>query len=174
MAGADPWRRRRAQLKQQVESLRRQGICDTCYDLETGGALYGDGYVIYDDDLFKVKLEQCPRAHGHTIVVYKPHRADLSDLSDEEAGPVMQMCLRFMGAIKQALGAEKVYLVTMCDGAPTHLHLQLLPRYAGEAMGSSRLVAERHPLADGETIASCLRAALDRPVTIGGSPSMLG
>jgi histidine triad (HIT) family protein len=160
MTGADMWRQQRAQLRQRVESLRQHDICDTCYDLETGGALYGDSYVLYEDDLFKVKLERYPRAHGHTIVLYKPHRADLSELSEEEAGLVIQMCLRFMRAIKQALGAEKVYLLTMCDGVLAHLHLQLLPRYAGEAMGSTRLVAERRPLLGGETITARIRAVL--------------
>ncbi len=162
MGGVDMWRRQRAQLTQRVESLRQQGICDTCYDLDTGGALYGAADILYEDDLFKVKLEQYPRAYGHTIVLYKPHRADLSELSEEEASLVFPLCLRVVRAIKQALGAEKVYLVTMCDGTLTHLHLQLLPRYDGETIGSTRFVAERRPLTEGETLTPRIRAALER------------
>jgi len=162
MGGADMWRQQRARLTQRVESLRQQGICDTCYDLDTGGALYGDANILYEDDLFKVKLEQYPRAQGHTIVLYKPHRADLSELSEEEACLVFQTCLWTVRAIKQALGVEKVYLVTMCDGTLTHLHLQLLPRYAGENIGSTRFVAERRPLTEGDMLTQHIRAALER------------
>ena len=30
------WQEQRAQLNHRVEQLRQQGICYTCYDLETG------------------------------------------------------------------------------------------------------------------------------------------
>ncbi len=76
MEAAETWKREREHLTRRVESLRQQGICDSCYDLETGGALYGSAHVLYEDDLFKVTLERYPRARGHTIVLYKPHRAD--------------------------------------------------------------------------------------------------
>jgi diadenosine tetraphosphate (Ap4A) HIT family hydrolase len=162
MEAADTWQSEREHLTRRVEILRQQGICDACYDLETGGALYGAAHVLYEDGLFKVKLERYPRARGHTIVLYKPHRADLSELSEEEASLVFQMCVRVVRAIKDALSAQKVYLVTMCDGTLTHLHLQLLPRYPGEKIGSTRFVAERRPLTDGEELAERVRAAFAR------------
>jgi diadenosine tetraphosphate (Ap4A) HIT family hydrolase len=159
MDAGQTWRQQREQLNCKVDELRRQGICDTCYDLETGEP-YGNRHVVYEDDLFRVKLEQYPRARGHTIVLYKPHRDDISGLSDEEACRVFQVCVRVVQAIKEALGAEKVYLNTMCDGAINHLHLQLLPRYAGDPIGSTRFVAERHPISDGDETARLLRSAL--------------
>jgi hypothetical protein len=42
--------------------------------------------------------------------------------------PVMGRVMRAItptGVLKAAFGAEKVYLVTMCDGAINHLHVQL-------------------------------------------------
>ncbi len=84
----------------------------------------------------------------------------LYQLSEEEACRVFQVCVRTVKAIKEALGAEKVYLNTMCDGGINHLHLQLFPRYAADPIGSKRFVAERQPLADGQEIASRIRAAL--------------
>jgi hypothetical protein len=48
----------------------------------------------------------------------------------------------------------------MCDGPINHLHLQLFPRYPGEPIGSTRFVAPRQPLIDGEAIARLIRAAL--------------
>ncbi len=160
MDATEGWRRDREELGQRVEQMWLRGVCDTCYDLEAGGELYGDRYVLHEDDLFKVKLEGYPRARGHTIVVYKPHREDISELSEDEAGRVFAVCVRVVKAIKRSLGAEKVYLVTMCDGVLNHLHLQLLPRYAGERIGSTRFVAPRAPLVDGEETAGLLRSAL--------------
>lgn len=171
-AEAEDWRQEREQVNRAVEALRRQGICATCHDLATGEP-YGNRFVLYEDDLFRVTLEPYPRAHGHTIVVYKPHRADFTELAEEEAGRVFQMCVRVANAIKRGLGAEKVYLNTMCDGPLNHLHLQLFPRYAGDPTGSWRFVAERRPLTDGEEIARHLRSALASSAS-GSTPAHVG
>lgn len=153
------WHGERALLGRRVQELREQGICDTCHSLTTGEP-YSNAFILYEDDRFLVTLESYPRARGHTIVVYKPHRADLSELNDDEAGTVFRLCVRVANALKQGLGAEKVYLNTMCDGPINHLHLQLFPRYPGERIGSSRFVAERGPLVDGEEIVRLVRMAL--------------
>lgn len=158
-ATAQNWRRGREQLSLRIKELRWQGICYTCHDLRTG-ELFANQQIIYEDELFKVVLELYPRARGHTIVLYKPHREDISELSDDEAGRVFQVCVRVIKAIKAALGPEKVYLNTMCDGPINHLHIQLLPRYAGDLIGSTRFVAERRPLTDGDEIARRIRSGL--------------
>ncbi len=62
MDATEGWRRDREELGYRVEEMRLRGVCDTCYDLEAGGELYGDRYVLHEDDLFKVKLEGYPRA----------------------------------------------------------------------------------------------------------------
>lgn len=150
MADMRGWQAERETLGRTVEALRVQGTCDTCYDLEHGGELYGNQYPIFEDDLLRVKLELYARARGHTIVVYKPHRMDISDLADGEASHLFEACVRLVKAIKVGLGAEKVYVVTMCDGILNHLHVQLLPRYAGEPIGSTRFVAPRASVTDGD------------------------
>ncbi len=163
MEATEAWRKEREELGRRTEELARRGICYQCYDLQTGGDLFGDEHIVYEDDMFKVALEPYPRARGHTIVVYKPHREDISELSEEEAGRVFEVCVRVVKAIEEGLGAEKVYLNTMCDGPINHLHLQLFPRYPGEKIGSTRFVAPRGPLVDGESIAGRIRSALRVP-----------
>jgi diadenosine tetraphosphate (Ap4A) HIT family hydrolase len=158
----DDWRQERERLGQRLEQLRRQGICYQCHNVATGGAVFGEEYVLYDDALFRVVLEPFPRARGHTIVVYKPHREDLSALSEEEAGWVFALCVRMVRALKAGLGAEKVYLNTMCDSDVNHLHLQLLPRHTGARTGSTVFVAPRGPLVDGPVLAAQIRRALDQ------------
>jgi diadenosine tetraphosphate (Ap4A) HIT family hydrolase len=153
------WRQQREQIGRYVEALRGQGICYSCYDLQTG-AVFGDRDVIYEDDLFKVVLELFPRMKGHTIVVYKPHYEDISFMPEDDVAQLFRMCSRVARAIKQGLGVEKVYLNTMCDGGINHVHIQLLPRYAGDSIGSKRFVLERGPLVDGSETARLIRAAL--------------
>ena len=146
------WRQAREALKDRIDALRQQGVCYICHDQRTG-QLFRQQPVIYEDEQFKVVLDLYPRTRGHTIVVYKPHREDVSHLTKEETADLFQLCVRVVNAIKQALGAEKVYLNTMCDGAINHLHVQLLPRYSGDPIGSKRFVAPRTPLTDGEATA---------------------
>lgn len=153
------WKQEREILNAKIEELRSQGICYSCHDFATG-ELFGHQPIIYEDQLFKVVLELYPRAYGHTIVVYKPHREDISELSEEEARPLFQFCLKVIKAIKQGLGAEKVYLNTMCDGGINHLHIQLFPRYAGEPIGSKKFVAPRGPLTNAPQITAAIQAVL--------------
>lgn len=149
----------RDEVKEKIETLREQGICYVCHDLQTG-AIFGTQSVIYEDADFRVVLELHPRMVGHTIVLYKPHREDVSELAADETAHIFQMCVRVIQAIKQALGAEKVYLVTMCDGPINHLHIQLLPRYPGEAIGSKRLMDPRGTLTNAKSTAAAIRHAL--------------
>jgi diadenosine tetraphosphate (Ap4A) HIT family hydrolase len=153
------WKQERQQLLQRIEELKQQGICYSCYDLETG-QVFGNQHIVYEDNLFKVVLELYPRMKGHTIVIYKPHREDISELSEDEACRVFQICVKVVKAIKKALGAEKVYLNTMCDGKINHLHFQLFPRYTGDPIGSERFVSERRPLTNGGETVQLIRSAL--------------
>ncbi len=145
-----------------IAGLRAQGICPTCHDL-LHGDIFADQVVVFEDDLVRIVLDQFPRAHGQTIVVWKAHHEDFTTLAPEESASLFTRCTEIANAIKQGLGAEKVYLVTMCDGFPNHLHIQLLPRYAGEPIGSKRFVGTRVPLEDGESIAARIRSAMHLP-----------
>jgi hypothetical protein len=77
---------------------------------------------------------------------------------------VLAVCVRVVQTLKAALGAEKVYLSTMCDGDMNHLHLQLLPCYVGERIGSTRFVVERQPIVDGGDTVRRIRAVLKLPI----------
>ena len=153
------WKRGRGEMLRRVELLKRQRVCYICRDLETK-EVFGKQNIIFENDRFRVVLDPYPRVEGHTIVVYKPHRDDISALAYDEVGPVFQMCIRAVKALKAALQAEKVYILTMCDGQVSHLNFQLLPRFAGNLMGYRRLGMKPFPLAHGEETASLIRSAL--------------
>src|SRR5437773_6485761 len=150
-----------ATLKRAIKDLQANGICYACHDLETG-ELFRDQEVVFEDSHFRVALDLNPRMRGHTIILYKPHREDLSELTGEEAGRVFAFCVLVTRAIKEGLGAEKVYVNTMCDGGINHFHLQLFPRYPGDPIGSQRFIAPRGPVVDGADTARRIREALLR------------
>lgn len=146
-------------LDRKIGQLRSEGVCYTCRDLETG-EIFGRQPTIYENDRFRVVPALFPRMKGHTIVIFKPHREDISEVTADEASEIFRLCVRLVNAIKRGLDAEKVYLNTMCDGEINHLHIQLFPRYAGERIGSSRFVAPRGQLREGEATAGRIREAL--------------
>lgn len=150
-----------ATLRRTIESLQTKDVCYACRDLATGDVFRGQ-HVVYEDAHFRVALDQNPRMHGHTIVLYKPHREDLTELSAEEAGRVFAFCVLVTRAIKEGLGADKVYLNTMCDGGINHLHFQLFPRYPGDPIGSKRFVAPRGRVVAGADTARRIREPLRR------------
>ncbi len=93
----------RDRTRDQALALIARGICPACYDLEHDEP-YGRGdRVIFEDDLFLVKLERHPEAVGHTIVTYKPHRDGFSSFSVYEGSDVMAMCVRVAQAPRKPL-----------------------------------------------------------------------
>ena len=139
------WKRKRGEALQRIEALKRSGTCYVCQDLKTG-EVFGKQPVIYEDDLFRIVLDPYPRVEGQAILVFKPHRDDLAAVTDGEARVISQMCVRLVRAIKEALGAEKVYMLTMCDGPISHLNFQFFPRFPGNMIGLRRLGMDRRPI----------------------------
>ncbi len=143
-----------------MDGLSAQGICYQCEELSTGEIL-GEQAIITEDDLIRVVLASDPRTPGHTIIVWKPHAHDFSELDDDSTARLFITCRDVARALKNTLaGVERVYQVTMCDGPINHLHIQLIPRYAHTPIGSQRLVDPRGPLLDGDAIAERVRSAL--------------
>ena len=157
------WEIQRTEIAERVVALRTKGVCPTCHDLEAGDLFGSNGRLLFEDERFLVVLERFPRMWGHSVIVYKPHRDDISELGDDEAGSVMLMVLRIVRALKEGLSAEKVYVNTMCDGTPNHLHFQLFPRFAGDEIGSRRFVLPRAPIEGAEQAAAAVRRALAVP-----------
>jgi len=152
----------RAAVLLRIESLRRQGICYICRDLETH-EVFGKQPVIFEDDVYRVVLDSFPLNPGHTIVTFKPHRENLASLAAEDAARIFKAVVRISRAIQAGLGADAVYLLAMPDGSPSHLTFQLVPRYAGQPMGTQLLRMKRGRLKNGEKIARRIIAALKSP-----------
>ncbi len=127
-----------------IKELQDKGICPSCYNFENGG-VYEDfaERLIYEDEVLYCFLEEKPRAIGHTIILIKEHYNDMSYISDEICQHAFIVAKKLMNNLKEVLSVERVYLCTMCDGPVNHFHLQLIPRYPNEKIGSTNFVKER-------------------------------
>ena len=125
--------------------LTDMGICPTCYNREHGYAVFGDEteQTVFENDLFKCVLISEPRAEGHAVIVSQAHYKDMMEIPDDLCREVFAFARKAMIALKQAYGAESVYLCTMCDGPMNHFHVQLIPRYTHEKRGSKIFVKPR-------------------------------
>ena len=138
----------RARLMKQVTKMQEAGECPTCH-----GGVYppATDRILYEDDDVLCLLETYPRNPGHTIVMVKAHYDDISELPPDVAVRVFPIIHRTVHALKTHLGAEKVYLCTMCDGKRNHLHFQLIPRLPGDEIRGSRLFVKQRQLLTGYT-----------------------
>ena len=132
-------------LKLSPAELTDLGICPTCFDRETGGALYGDNSnrLLYEDKEIECFFVGNPRADGHMCIAAIDHYHDLSEAPDHINEKIIRFAKRFMQILRQVYGCERVYLCTMCDGPNNHYHVQLIPRYADEKRGSKNFVKPR-------------------------------
>ena len=128
-----------------VSDIVDAGICPTCFDKRNHHFLYGsqEDKTLYEDDRFECFLVGNPRADGHAAISTKKHFKDLTEADDETCRDIFLLAKKTMLALKDAYGAESVYLCTMCDGPMNHFHVQLIPRYSFEKRGSRNFVKPR-------------------------------
>ena len=80
--------------------------------------------------------EPNPRSEGHVIVVPKRHVADYFDMSGAEQGSVLALLNRAQKMIREKYQPDG-YNIGVNIGAAAgqsrmHVHVHLIPRYAGE------------------------------------------
>lgn len=132
-------------IKLPIGELVDMGICPTCLNRETGGALFGDDskFRIYEDDDIDILLVGNPRAAGHVAIISKKHYHDMSEAPDKLNEKIVRYAKKLMKIICEVYGCERVYICSMCDGPNNHYHVQLIPRYKEEKRGSSNFVKPR-------------------------------
>ena len=139
-----------------------RGICPTCYNRETGGALYGDisDKLLYEDSDIECFLVGNPRSVGHMCISSVEHFHDMSEAPDRINEKIVRYAKRFMKILCEFYGCERVYLCTMCDGPNNHYHVQLIPRYKCEKRGSSNFVKPRTDFRPDATATAAIRSRI--------------
>jgi len=131
--------------KLSIKELMDRGICPTCLNRETGGAIYGDNShtQLYIDEDIEIVFVPNPRSRGHLAIISVPHYKNMLEAPDYLNEKIIRYSKFLMNELVKAYGCETVYLCTMCDGKINHYHIQLIPRYKEEAIGSKNFVKER-------------------------------
>ena len=132
-------------LKLSPGELTDLGICPTCFNRETGGALYGDNTdkLVYSDEDIECFFVGNPRAVGHMCISAVEHYHEMSEAPDAINEKIVRFAKRLMKILCRVYSCERVYLCTMCDGLNNHYHVQLIPRYTNEKRGSTNFVKPR-------------------------------
>ena len=143
-------------------ALTDMGICPTCLDRESGGALYGDksDKILYEDEDIECFFAGNPRADGHTCISAITHYHDMSEAPDALNEKIIRFAKRLMQILCEVFACERVYLCTMCDGPNNHYHVQLIPRYASEVRGSTNFVKPRKDYVKDEDKLAAVRRLL--------------
>jgi len=131
-----------------IKELQEKGICFSCYDFNTGDIFPDEGLIFYEDEKVSCRFEKYPRATGHTIIVAKEHYEDISEMPLELGVHILKISDAIIKLHKEIIGAEKVYMCTICDGKRNHLHFQLFPRLKGETIGFGNFAREEGIIMD--------------------------
>lgn len=136
------------QRGERIKELQEKGICFGCYNFTTGDIFPDEGLIFYEDEKVRCQFEKYPRATGQTIIVSKEHYEDISEIPLELGVHILKISHAIIKLHKEIIGAEKVYMCTICDGKRNHLHFQLLTRLKGEQIGYGHFVREEGIIMD--------------------------
>jgi histidine triad (HIT) family protein len=134
--------------RSKIKEYQENDICFSCQNFISGDIFPDDGLIIYEDKLIRCQFEKYPRATGQTIIISQEHYEDISEMPLELGTYILNVANAIIKLHKEILGAEKVYMCTICDGKRNHLHFQLFPRLKGETIGYHNFTKEEGILMD--------------------------
>lgn len=91
---------------------------------------------IYEDEEFKVILDNSPATKGHALILPKSHYKNLYELPEETAGKVFVLAKKLAGSMTEKLNADGFNIVQnnneIAGQTVFHFHMHLIPRYEGD------------------------------------------
>lgn len=102
---------------------------------------------VWEDGLWRLSVVLRGAVAGFAHLESKRHIPFITDLDGEEAATLGPVLARATSGIRDAMGADKVYVYVFGDRVP-HLHFNLAPHYEGDALvgGRGLVSAEAAPL----------------------------
>jgi len=94
-----------------------------------------DRVHVWEDRLWRVSMSTSGYTTGFAYLEPKRHIPHVTDLDGEEAQTFGTVLARVTAALKQASGAEIVWLYVFGGGIP-HLHVHLAPHREGDPLNS--------------------------------------
>lgn len=103
--------------------------------------------TIYEDDHFRVILDNGPATRGHALILPKEHYRDLSEIPEETAAEAMVVAKKVSVLLVKKLHADGLNLVQnngeTAGQTVKHFHIHLIPRYEND--GQHILWNPTHP-----------------------------
>ena len=103
--------------------------------------------TIYENDLFRVILDNGPATDGHALVLPKDHYANLFEIPADTAAEAMKTAQTVAAMLKEKLHADGLNLVQnngeTAGQTVHHFHMHIIPRYKGD--GQNILWKPCHP-----------------------------
>lgn len=95
--------------------------------------------TLYEDDDFRVILDQGPATKGHALILPKKHYANIYEIPEELAARAMVLAKKMAVAMTEALKCDGFNLVQNNGEAAGqtvfHFHMHLIPRYKDDHAG---------------------------------------
>lgn len=96
---------------------------------------------VWEDSLWRVTVSLDSEVEGFAYLEPKRHISYITDLDGEEARTFGEVVARVSRALRDATGAELVY-VYVFGGSIPHLHVHLAPHRSGDALNSQMIKGE--------------------------------
>jgi histidine triad (HIT) family protein len=92
--------------------------------------------TIYEDDNFRVILDNGPATKGHALVLPKEHYANLFEIPEDVLSGAVVVAKKVAGTMKEKLSCDGLNLVQNNGEAAgqtvMHFHLHIIPRYQND------------------------------------------
>lgn len=92
--------------------------------------------TIYEDDEFKVILDNGPATKGHALILPKEHYSDFYEIPLEKAVGALCLAKKLMVKMTDALSADGFHILQnnkpAADQSVFHYHMHLIPRYKND------------------------------------------
>ena len=128
----------------------KSGDCIFCSNAGLGDDEHA--LIPYRGDRCFVILNAFPYTNGHVMVAPYEHTGDLTALDEATSGELMSLTQRSLRALESAYGADGYNLGVNLGrvagaGVTDHVHLHVVPRWAGDTnfmpvLGKTRLLSE--------------------------------
>jgi ATP adenylyltransferase len=128
--------------------------CPFC--IKQDGSADKEHLVVYRNSTSFVILNAFPYNNGHIMAVPNRHVAALNDLSKEEYHDLFEAVLLSEKVLKETYRSEGINVginlgAAAGAGISEHLHVHLLPRWAGDTnfmttIGGTRVIPEAHEI----------------------------
>jgi diadenosine tetraphosphate (Ap4A) HIT family hydrolase len=96
---------------------------------------------VWEDRLWRLSMSLEGYTTGFAYLEPKRHVPHIEDLDGEEANTFGIVLAKFAAALKEASGADRVWIYVFGGGIP-HLHVHLAPHREGDALNSAIIRGE--------------------------------